>query len=43
MPLYLTICLLGDFNVIMGAHEPHRPTLEFLEFLSNAELLDIIG
>ncbi|KAL8492490.1 hypothetical protein ACS0TY_023895 [Phlomoides rotata] len=42
------LCIMGDFNVVLGAHErsrvahnPSRPSQEFRTFLDNAHLHDI--
>lgn len=41
------LCIIGDFNVVLGAHErlsgttPTCPTSDFQDFLSSAECLDI--
>ncbi|KAL8488100.1 hypothetical protein ACS0TY_024401 [Phlomoides rotata] len=42
------LCIMGDFNVVLGAHErsrgaknPARPSQEFMAFLDEAQLHDM--
>ncbi|KAL8487914.1 hypothetical protein ACS0TY_024272 [Phlomoides rotata] len=43
-----SLCVMGDFNVVLGAHErsrgarnPARPTQEFMAFMEEAKLHDV--